>query len=88
MTRRTDEQRLEELQATKQQLAAREKALKARLRNKSRKLDARRKIIAGAVALEHCKHDQEWADWFFQVLKNEVKRPEDRRLLDLPPLSE
>ncbi|MFV1607137.1 hypothetical protein VWY06_01960 [Phaeobacter sp. JH20_10] len=86
MARKTDEQRLEELQQARDKLSAREKAIKARLRSKERKLDARRKIIVGAIALEHCKHDQQWADWLWQVLKNEVTREADRDLLGLPPL--
>ena len=88
MTRKTDKQRLEELEAAKEKLAAREKAIKSRLRNKERKDDARRKIIAGAIALEHGKYDEAWGAWFRQVLHNEVKRPADRELLDLPPLQE
>ena len=88
MARLTDEQRLQRLEETQTKVAAKVNAVKARLRSKERKADARRKIIVGAIALEHCKHDQEWSDWLWQVLKNEVTRPADRELLDLPPLKE
>ncbi|KPA99933.1 hypothetical protein [Ahrensia marina] len=86
MARLTDEQQLTRLEETEGKLKARKKAVQARLRSKERKADARRKIIIGAIALEHTKYDKEWGDWLWQILNNEVKRPADRELLGLPPL--
>ena len=88
MARLTDEQQLERLQQTESKLKVRKQAIQARLRTKERKDDTRRKVIVGAIALEHCKHDSDWESWLWQILKNEVTRPADRELLGLPPLKE
>lgn len=86
MARKTDEQRLTELQQAKDKLAAREKAIKARLRSKERKHDNRRKIIVGAVLLAHAEHDERFKDLIWTILKNRTLRKADREFLGLTPL--
>lgn len=85
MARKTDEQRLTELQETKEKLAARERALKARLRSKERKVRNRRIAIIGAVLEAHAEHDAQFHDYLWTVLKNRVTRDADREFLGLPP---
>lgn len=86
MVRKTDEQKLQELEATKAKIAEREKAIKARLRSKDRKLRNRRISIIGAVVEAHAQHDPQFADLLWTVLKNRVIRDADREFLGLPPL--
>ena len=86
MARKTDEQRLTELQATKEKLAARERAIKARLRSKERKVRNRRISIIGAVLEAHAEHDKQFHDYLWAVLKNRVTRDADREFLGLPPI--
>ena len=85
MARKTDEQRLTELQATKEKLAARERTIKARLRSKERKVRNRRISIIGAVLEAHAEHDEQFHDYLWTVLKNRVTRDADREFLGLPP---
>jgi hypothetical protein len=80
-------QRIEELEAAKLKIAARLQAEKARLRAEDRKRDSRRKIIVGAVALEHAKLHPEFAAELMAILAKHVARPADRLLLELPPLT-
>lgn len=81
--RKTPEEQLAELQAKESQLKARIQKKRAEVTAKRRKQDTRRKIIAGAVALEHMAHDKEFADKLAELLDNHVTRPEDRKLLGL-----
>jgi hypothetical protein len=86
MARKTDEQRLEELEQAKSKLAEREKAIKARLRSKDRKIRNRRIAIIGAVVEAHAQHDAQFADYLWMILKNRVTREADRDFLGLPAL--
>ena len=89
--RRTVEELLEAARATEARALARfEKkniavqkyeALKKR---RDRKLDTRRKIIAGALVLEHMKHDAEFADRFHSILDRYVDKAPERLLFGLP----
>lgn len=88
MARKTDEQRLEELEQAKSKLAEKEKTIKARLRSKERKIRNRRIIIIGAVLEAHAEHDPEFSDYMWTVLKNRVVRDADREFLGLPPLTD
>lgn len=85
MTRKTDEQKLEELEQAKARLAEREKSIKARLRSKDRKIRSRRIAIIGAVVEAHAQHDSQFADYLWTILKNRVIRDADREFLGLPP---
>ena len=86
MARLTDEQRLEQLLKTEEQLKAKKKAVQARLRSKENKIRNRRCIIIGAVMEAHAEHDPEFHDYLWTILKNRVIRETDREFLGLPPL--
>lgn len=62
------------------------KKYEALQRTRGRKLDTRRKIIAGALALEHCRHDSGWASMFRGLLDEYVVKDAERLLFGLPPL--
>ncbi len=78
---------LDKLLEKRAQLDARIQTTKARLRQQERKADTRRKIIVGALAIEHADigHDPEFSATLYRLLNRYVTRPGDRTLLDLPP---
>ena len=84
--RKTPDQRLAELQQKKAQLEARIQKEKSALRQAERKRDTRRKVIAGALALEHAGIDEEFGQALSRLIYRYVKRAEDRALFGLPPL--
>ncbi len=81
--RKTPDQQLAELEKKQAQLNARIQKKKAQVRGKQRKIDTRRKIIAGALALEHMAHDKEFGGTMKRLLLEHVTRPQDRELFDL-----
>ncbi len=81
--RKTPEQQLEELTLKQDQLNARIQKKKAQVRGANRRKDTRRKIIAGALALEHAEKDKTFGTALKRLLNEHVKRPEDRKLFDL-----
>ena len=81
--RKTPEQQLEELTIKEAQLKARIQKKKAQVRGAERKKDTRRKIIAGALALEHATQDQQFQATMTKLLNEHVTRPEDRKLFNL-----
>ena len=91
--RRTLEQRLE-LARLAEEKAAERLARKVRKvqkyesaqRMRERKLDTRRKIIAGALALEHMRHDAQWRITFRHLLDEFVTKDAERALFGLEPL--
>jgi hypothetical protein len=83
MTRRPPEEQLAELERKEAQLKARIQKKRAEVKSKNRRQDTRRKIIAGAIVLEHAEHDQFFANTLEKLLKKHVTRPEDRKLFDL-----
>ena len=66
------------------------KAIKARERNQERKNDTRRKIIAGALVLEHtAKNPQsDFAKKIHSLINEYTIDDKSRRLFDLDPLPE
>ncbi|HTV87574.1 MAG TPA: mobilization protein [Stellaceae bacterium] len=75
------------LRQKRDQLDAQLKALEARKKQAERKADTRRKVIAGALALEHFakNRDSEFGRVMFRLLDEYVVRPHDRLLFpDLP----
>jgi hypothetical protein len=80
--------RLEKLQKQREQIDAKLRQLKAQERLKARRADSRRKIIAGALALEHAEahgdDDPAFRDTLFRLLNRYVTRPQDRALFGLP----
>ena len=77
-------ERLAELEAQEKQLRARINREKARIKTEERKKDTRRKIIAGALALEH--KDEGFQAQLRKLIDEYVLRPEERALFDLEPL--
>ena len=82
-TRRPPEEQLADLEKREQQLKARIQKKRAEVAGKTRRENTRRKIIAGALALEHAEHDKAFGTALQRLLKEHVKRPEDRKLFGL-----
>jgi hypothetical protein len=80
---KTPETRLSELQKQAAQLNARIQKERGKIRDAERKKDTRRKIIAGALALEHAEQDPEWQATLHKLLSRYVERDEDRALFGL-----
>lgn len=81
--RKTPEQQLEELRLKEAQIKARIQKKQAQVRGVERKKETRRKIIAGALALEHADHDKAFGAALNRLIQEHVKRPEDRKLFGL-----
>ncbi|MCU7846943.1 MAG: hypothetical protein KZQ89_02890 [Candidatus Thiodiazotropha sp. (ex Lucinoma kastoroae)] len=58
----------------------------AREKVKERKRDTRRKIIAGALALEHGSKNDDFKTVMNRLINEHVNNNKDRELFDLPPL--
>jgi hypothetical protein len=88
MARRTNTDRLQILRDKRDQLDAQLRALEARTKKAERKADTRRKVIAGALALEHfeANRDSEFGRIMFRLLDEYVVRPHDRALFSHLPL--
>lgn len=84
-TRKSPQEKLAELQQKQDQLKARIQKEKAKLASDERKRDTRRKIIAGALALEHADQnpDSEFASILRKLLNRHVERNQDRELFGL-----
>lgn len=82
MARKTDEERLQALEEQKQKISAKISKQKASLTAKKRKEDTRRKIIAGAIALEHMEHDSAFRQTMMRLLREHTKES-DKTLFDL-----
>lgn len=80
--------KLETLREKQKQLAARIRDLEARERQQERKRDTRRKIIAGALALQHMEKNKstEFGRKMATLLDEYVTKPEERALFGLDPL--
>ncbi|MFN3634369.1 MAG: mobilization protein [Rhizobium rhizophilum] len=79
MARRTPEQQIAALEARLARLKKDEK-------DRERRADTRRKIIAGGLALKHCRFDAGFRDALMSLLDQELGRTEDRALFGLSPL--
>lgn len=88
MARKQPADRISDLQKRRDQITAQLKALEARENQAARKAETRRKVIAGALALEHMEAnpDSEFASILKRLLTRYVKRPADRALFKLGPL--
>lgn len=80
--RKTPDEKVAELRKKRDQLNARIQKETAKARTAARKADTRRKIIAGAIALEHAEHDPNWKAYLDDLLKRHVKES-DKELFDL-----
>ncbi len=77
----TPEQKIAELEKKQNQLAERIKDEKAKISKEQRKQDTRRKIVAGAIALENMEHDENFKHVMQGLLIRHVKES-DRKLFD------
>jgi hypothetical protein len=87
MPRRSSTDRLTLLRQRRDQIDAQLRAIEARNKQAERKADTRRKVIAGALALEHFERnrDSEFGRIMFRLLDEYVVRPHDGALFpDLP----
>jgi hypothetical protein len=87
MPRKSTTDRLQTLRQKRDQLDAQLKLLEARKKDADRKADTRRKVIAGALALEHfeANRDSEFARVLYRLLDEYVVRPHDRILFPVLP---
>lgn len=89
MPRKKSADKLTTLQEKIKQLKAQEAAILARQNDQARKDDTRRKVLAGALALEHWKKNpnSEFAAVLNRLMNEYLVRPLDRALFpSLPPL--
>ena len=88
MPRKSTADRLTTLRQKREQLDAQLRALEARSKQAERKADTRRKVIAGALALEHYEKNpgSEFRRILLRLLDEYVVRPHDRALF--PELDE
>lgn len=79
---------IEKLKLKRDQIDAQIKLKQARLQQQARKDDTRRKIIAGALALEHAilNPDTEFGKKLFRLLDEYVITDRERALFDMAPL--
>lgn len=84
--RKTPLDRIAELEQQQEQLKARIQRERAKARAAERKADTRRKIVAGALALEHAKKDDAFGRTLYAVLEQHVTRPDERDLFGFAPL--
>ena len=80
---------LEKLKLKRDQLDAQIKLKQARALQQARKDDTRRKIIAGALALEHATSNptSEFGKKLFRLLDEYVITDRERALFDMAPLA-
>ena len=84
MAKKTNE-RIAALRKRRAEIDARLNQLEIREKAKERKRDTRRKVIAGAYALEHCEFDPAFKATLFGLLDQYVEREADRALFGLAP---
>ena len=84
MAKSADE-RIAELEQQKQQIANRIARLRTMESTKARKLDTRRKILAGACVLDRADKDPASAPHLKEILDAFLTKPKDRALFDLAP---
>lgn len=83
--RKSPDERIAELEEKRSQIEAQIQKHKSRLRIEERKKDTRRKIIAGALALEHASIDPAFRAAMHKLIDEQVTREADRALFDLSP---
>ncbi len=75
---------LEELKEKRAALDARIRSVEAKTRAQNRKMDTRRKVLAGAAVLHHAERDAQFKTDLVGVLSGFLTRKEERALFDLP----
>ena len=85
-TIRTPEERLAQLKRVEEQIKAKKQKLNATINGVERKKDTRRKIIAGALALEHGKKDATFSHKLNALIDEYVTAANERALFGLQPV--
>ena len=85
MPRKPPDEKIAELEEKRGQIEALIQKHKARARVEERKKDTRRKIIAGALALEHASIDPAFREAMHKLIQEHVTREGDKALFDLTP---
>lgn len=80
---KTDEEKLAELQARIMALKARAATIEGRKKAQERKVDTRRKVLAGAMILHHRETDEKARTWVDKKLDEFLERDQDRALFGL-----
>ena len=83
---RTRMSKLKRLHEQRAAISARIREEEKKLRASERTMDTRRKILAGAWALEKAARDSEFSTMMMGELRTFLVRDDDRALLGLPPL--
>ncbi|MCQ0990583.1 hypothetical protein [Jiella marina] len=86
--RKSPDEKLQELNQKKAQLESQIARERARVREAERKRDTRRKIVAGAVVLEHAQKDPEFRAQLDELLRRFVSRDQDRELFGIESKAE
>lgn len=84
MARRSDVERLAELEGRKRALEAQMQAIQARRRATERKEETRRKVLAGAVVLAEAERNPAAKQRLTALLDQHLTRPVDRAVFGLP----
>lgn len=78
----TLQERLKQLKLRQQRTEARKRAIEVQ---RERKTDTRRKFIVGSIVLERVRQGNIDTALFRSWLDQDLTRPEDRALFELPP---
>ena len=78
--------KLDKLRDKRDALNAQIRASEQRERNRGRKTDTRRKVLAGAAVLALSERDPTYRSTLWTLLSEFLTRSSDRSLFDLPPL--
>ena len=76
---------VDDLIAKRQQLNAKIKAERGKLKGVEKKRDTRRKVLAGAFVLEQAERDPAIQQWLMRGLTWFLTRPDDRTLFNIGP---
>ena len=82
MAEKTLEERRRALELRQAQIKERLRRLAAQQNAADRKLDTRRKIIAGALVIGAAETTPHHRDWLLGVLRNAPRRPNDVAIID------
>ena len=78
---------LDKLKEQREKLNARIQQQEARLKQSSRKIDTRKKILVGSYFLDQHKSDEKFNE-LKSLMESYLKRNSDRALFNLKPLSD
>lgn len=85
MARKTEAERLAELEARKRALEAQMQAITARQKERSRKDDTRRKVLVGAAVLAEAEKNAAAKQKLMALLDQHLTRDVDRAVFGLKP---